>query len=36
MASYAGNLKGSLLGTALILCGLPVLAVVPKADKQPR
>ena len=35
MASYAGNLKGSLLGTALILCGLPVLAVVRKVNKHP-
>jgi basic amino acid/polyamine antiporter, APA family len=28
--SYAGNLKGSLLGTALILLGLPVLYLVRK------
>jgi APA family basic amino acid/polyamine antiporter len=28
--SYAGNLKGSLLGTALILLGLPVLWLVRK------
>ena len=28
ISSYAGNLKGSLLGTALILLGLPVLWVV--------
>jgi APA family basic amino acid/polyamine antiporter len=28
IASYAGNLKGSLLGTALILFGLPVLWLV--------
>ena len=27
-SSYAGNLKGSLLGTALIVCGLPLLALV--------
>jgi APA family basic amino acid/polyamine antiporter len=32
VASYAGNLKGSLLGTALILCGLPVLALVRKLN----
>jgi APA family basic amino acid/polyamine antiporter len=28
VASYAGNLRGSLLGTALILLGLPVLWLV--------
>jgi APA family basic amino acid/polyamine antiporter len=28
--SYAGNLKGSLIGTALILLGLPVLWIVRK------
>jgi len=28
VASFAGNLKGSLLGTLLILAGLPVLALV--------
>jgi APA family basic amino acid/polyamine antiporter len=28
--SYAGNLRGSLLGTALILLGLPVLWLVRK------
>jgi len=28
--SYAGNLKGSLIGTALILLGLPVLYLVRK------
>jgi APA family basic amino acid/polyamine antiporter len=36
VASYAGNLKGSLLGTALILCGLPVLALLRKMNTQPR
>jgi hypothetical protein len=30
VASFAGNLKGSLMGTALILLGLPVLVVVRK------
>jgi APA family basic amino acid/polyamine antiporter len=28
--SYAGNLEGSLIGTALILAGLPVLWIVRK------
>ena len=28
VSSYAGNLKGSLIGTALILAGLPVLALL--------
>ena len=28
--SYAGNLEGSLIGTALILLGLPVLYLVRK------
>jgi APA family basic amino acid/polyamine antiporter len=28
--SYAGNLEGSLIGTALILLGLPVLQIVRK------
>jgi APA family basic amino acid/polyamine antiporter len=28
--SYAGNLEGSLIGTALILLGLPVLWIVRK------
>ena len=28
--SFAGNLKGSLLGTAIILAGLPVLVLVRK------
>ena len=28
VSSYAGNLKGSLLGTALILSGLPVMLLV--------
>ena len=30
VASYAGNLKGSLIGTALILLGLPVMWFVRK------
>ncbi|HTW78774.1 MAG TPA: APC family permease [Terracidiphilus sp.] len=34
VASYAGNLKGSLLGTALILCGLPVLALLRKINPR--
>jgi APA family basic amino acid/polyamine antiporter len=34
VASYAGNVKGSLLGTALILCGLPVLALVRKINPR--
>jgi APA family basic amino acid/polyamine antiporter len=33
--SYAGNLKGSLLGTGLILLGLPVLWVVRKTYSEP-
>jgi APA family basic amino acid/polyamine antiporter len=28
VSSYAGNLKGSLLGTALILSGLPVMMLI--------
>jgi APA family basic amino acid/polyamine antiporter len=28
VASYASNLRGSLIGTALILAGLPVLWIV--------
>jgi len=28
VSSYAGNLKGSLLGTALILSGLPVMLLI--------
>ena len=28
--SYAGNLKGSLIGTALILLGLPILYLIRK------
>jgi len=35
ISSYAGNLKGSLLGTALILLGLPVLWVVRKMYPGP-
>jgi basic amino acid/polyamine antiporter, APA family len=36
VASYAGNLKGSVLGTALILCGLPVLVLLRKINVQVR
>jgi APA family basic amino acid/polyamine antiporter len=35
ISSYAGNLKGSLLGTALILLGLPVLWFVRKLYPGP-
>jgi hypothetical protein len=28
VSSYAGNLKGSLIGTALILSGLPVMWLI--------
>ena len=35
VSSYAGNLKGSLIGTAFILCGLPVLALMRKLHSQP-
>ena len=35
VSSYAGNLKGSLLGTGLILLGLPVLCVVRKIYPEP-
>jgi basic amino acid/polyamine antiporter, APA family len=35
VASYAGNLKGSLIGTALMLSGLPVLALLRKLRSQP-
>ena len=35
VSSYAGNLKGSLIGTALILSGLPILALVRKLRPQP-
>jgi APA family basic amino acid/polyamine antiporter len=35
VASFVGNLKGSLLGTALILCGLPVLASLRKMNSHP-
>lgn len=34
-SSYAGNLKGSLLGTALILGGLPILALLRKTRAEP-
>lgn len=34
VSSYAGNLKGSLIGTALILAGLPVLALLRKLPSQ--
>jgi hypothetical protein len=30
VASYAGNMKGSLIGTALILSGLPVMWLIRK------
>lgn len=33
VASYAGNLKGSLLGTALILSGLPVMWLIRRQRK---
>jgi len=33
VASYAGNLKGSLLGTALILSGLPLLMMLRKRHR---
>jgi APA family basic amino acid/polyamine antiporter len=35
ISSYAGNLKGSLLGTALILLGLPVLWLVKRIYPGP-
>jgi len=35
VSSFAGNLAGSLLGTVLILLGLPVLWYVRRAPKQP-
>ena len=35
ISSYAGNLKGSLLGTALILLGLPVLWLIRKLYPGP-
>jgi APA family basic amino acid/polyamine antiporter len=34
VSSYAGNLKGSLLGTALILLGLPVLWFVRRINRE--
>ena len=34
VSSYAGNLKGSLLGTALILIGLPILPLVRKTSPR--
>lgn len=34
ISSYAGNLKASLIGTALILSGLPVLALLRKLHPQ--
>ncbi len=34
VSSYAGNLKGSLIGTALILTGLPVLILLRKLRAQ--
>ena len=36
VASYAGNLKGSLIGTLFILCGLPVLALLRKLQSHRR
>jgi len=35
VSSYAGNLKGSLIGTALILLGLPVLVLVRRLYPEP-
>jgi hypothetical protein len=34
ISSYLGNLKGSLLGTALILLGLPVLWIVRQTNAR--
>jgi APA family basic amino acid/polyamine antiporter len=34
ISSFAGNPKGSLIGTALILCGLPLLALLRKLRPQ--
>ncbi len=34
ISSYLSNLKGSLLGTALILLGLPVLWFIRKFSKR--
>lgn len=36
VASYAGNLKGSLIGTLFILCGLPILALLRKLQSHRR
>jgi basic amino acid/polyamine antiporter, APA family len=33
--SYAGNLKGSLIGTVLILLGLPILYLIRKRYGKP-
>jgi basic amino acid/polyamine antiporter, APA family len=33
VSSYGSNLKGSLIGTGLILLGLPVLVLVKKIEK---
>ncbi len=35
ISSYAGNLKGSLIGTVLILSGLPVLALIRRMYRDP-
>lgn len=35
VSSYAGNLKGSLIGTALILIGLPILLIVRRLYPEP-
>lgn len=35
VSSYAGNLKGSLIGSALILLGLPVLVLVRRMGRAP-
>jgi basic amino acid/polyamine antiporter, APA family len=35
VSSYAGNLRGSLIGTALILAGLPVLVLVRRIHPKP-
>lgn len=36
VASYAGNLKGSLIGSLFILCGLPVLALLRRLQSHRR
>lgn len=36
VASYAGNLKGSLIGSLFILCGLPVLALLRRLPSHRR